>query len=263
MSHVRLVLFWISVRDRIPFSGRVCRGFRSAMWPSPARPGPAQSGPRAPGAPCPPPDPFVSFDFLPRSNLPLSLFHLYLSPRGALGFGDVIARVWIPGGEFSPSPSLSLSLLSLPFISLARPPCPRSAPHSAPRPAPPSAAPHTAPSASPRARAPGVPSPVAPSPASPSPAAPSLVAPLPGRARPLRAPPRPRAPRPHAPRRALAARFAPCPRPRAPRRALAARFAPRPRPRPCPRPCPGDSRPARLHGSRALGTRSVLSRMRP
>jgi hypothetical protein len=37
------------------------------------------------------------------------------------------------------------------------------------------------------------------------------------------------------------------------------------RPRPCPysRPCPGDSRPARLHSSHAFGTRSALSRVRP
>jgi hypothetical protein len=49
MSRVRFVPFRISIHDWIPFSGRVCRGFRSVLWPSPAR-----SGPCAPGAPCPP-----------------------------------------------------------------------------------------------------------------------------------------------------------------------------------------------------------------
>jgi hypothetical protein len=49
-----------------------------SAWPRLAR-----SGPRAPGAPCPPhapppPNPFVSFDFLPRSNLPLPLTPLSL-----------------------------------------------------------------------------------------------------------------------------------------------------------------------------------------
>jgi hypothetical protein len=45
----------------------------------------------------------------------------------------------------------------------------------------------------------------------------------------------------------------PCPRPRRP-------SAPRPRrpSAPRPRPCPGDSRPTRLHGPRAFGTRSAL-----
>jgi hypothetical protein len=158
MSRVRLVPFRISVRDWIPFSGRACRGFRFALWPSPAR-----SGPRATRAPCPPharappPDPFVSFDFS-HAVTSLSLFHLSLSPCGALGFGVEIAGIWIHGGEFSPSPSLSLSLLSLPFFSPARPPCPRSAPPSAPhprsplapRPAPPPRPPHAlAPPASP------------------------------------------------------------------------------------------------------------------
>jgi hypothetical protein len=110
MSRVCLVPFRISVRDWISFSGRVCRGFRSTTWPSPAR-----SGPRAPGAPCPPHARAPSLPLIHLSHLifsrvvtSLSLFHLSLSPRGALGFGDVIAGVWIPGGEFSPS------LLSLP-----------------------------------------------------------------------------------------------------------------------------------------------------
>jgi hypothetical protein len=90
ISRVRLVPFQISVRDWIPFSGRVCRGFRSALWPSLAQPGTVWPGPvRAPlpspcARPIPPPDPFVSFDFS-RAVTSLSLFHLSLSPRGALG----------------------------------------------------------------------------------------------------------------------------------------------------------------------------------
>jgi hypothetical protein len=89
--------------------------------------GPARPGPVRPAclwhplsSPClrpPPPDPFLSFDFLPRSNLPLPPPSLSL--RGALGFGDVIAGVWIPEVSFPspprPSPSLSLSL-PLPFF---------------------------------------------------------------------------------------------------------------------------------------------------
>jgi hypothetical protein len=85
-----------------------------------ARPSPARSGPVRPAGPwrplpypCapPPPNPVVSFDFLPHSNFPLP--PLSLSPHGALGFGDEIAGVWIPRGEFSPP---------LPFLSL--PPAP-------------------------------------------------------------------------------------------------------------------------------------------
>ena len=48
----------------------------------------------------------------PRSNLPLLLPPLSLPPRGALGFGVEITGIWIPGGEFFPSPSL-LSLLGM------------------------------------------------------------------------------------------------------------------------------------------------------
>jgi hypothetical protein len=62
----------------------------------PARPGPARA-PLVPlPTPCAPPplDPFVSFDFS-RAITSLSLFHLSLSPRGALGFGIEIAGVWI------------------------------------------------------------------------------------------------------------------------------------------------------------------------
>jgi hypothetical protein len=80
---------------------------------------PARSGPCAPGAPSPPhaPLPLIPLSHLifSRGVTSLSLFHLSLSPRGALGFGDMIARVWIPGGEFFPSRSL-LSLPPLPFF---------------------------------------------------------------------------------------------------------------------------------------------------
>jgi hypothetical protein len=146
MSRVRLVPFRISVRDWIPFSGRACRGFRSALWPSPARPGPARTPLVPPAlpmrAPLPPPDPFVSFDFS-HAVTSLSLFHLSLSPW--------CPRVWSrdrqnldPRGEFSPSPSL-LPLLPLPFFS----------PHAASLPAPRAAS--ALPPASP---CPGVPRPL-------------------------------------------------------------------------------------------------------
>jgi hypothetical protein len=122
MSRVRLVpfRFWFTIGFRLVVMCVV--GFDPRCGP--AQPGPA----RAPLAPCaipirappPSPDPFVSFDFS-RAVTSLSLFHLSLSPHGALGFGVEIAGIWIPGGEFSPSPSLSLSRLSLPFFSPARP----------------------------------------------------------------------------------------------------------------------------------------------
>jgi hypothetical protein len=118
MSRVRLVPFRFSVRDWSPFNGRACRGFRSAMRPSPAQPGLARPGPaRAPLAPLPtpcappPPDPFASFDFS-RAATSLSLY------RGALGFGDSDRRSWIPEVTSPPFSSLSLSL---PFSSLHTP----------------------------------------------------------------------------------------------------------------------------------------------
>jgi hypothetical protein len=113
MSRVRLVPFRVSVHDWIPFSGRACRGFRSAMWPSPTQPGPVRPArqwrplPSPCALPLPPPDPFVSFDFS-RAVTSLSIFHLSLSPRGALGFGVEIDEIWIPGGEFSPPLPFSL-----------------------------------------------------------------------------------------------------------------------------------------------------------
>jgi hypothetical protein len=203
MSRVRLVPFHISVRDWIPFSGRACRGFRSALWPSPAR-SPWRPLPSPCACPLPPPDPFASFDFS-RAVTSLSLFHLSLSPRGALGFGVEIAGIWIPGGEFSPPLLFSLSPpppLLLP--SPARPPCPRAradpgepSPRRAlpgpdepsPRralPGPRRARP-PAPLSSPRARAPGEPSPrrSLPGPVEPLPAPcpPRWPEPLPRRAR--------------------------------------------------------------------------------
>jgi hypothetical protein len=100
MSRVRLVPSRISIRDWSPFEGRVCRGFRSAKWPGPTQPNPARlglarPGPRVPGAPAHiPMRPLLlslsHLDF-PRSNLPLPLPPL--SPRGALGFGVVIAGI--------------------------------------------------------------------------------------------------------------------------------------------------------------------------
>jgi hypothetical protein len=136
MSRVRLVPFRISVRDWILFSGRACRGFRSAMWPSPAR-----SGPRAPGAPCPPherpplPDLFGSFDFS-HAVTSLSLSHLSLS-RGALGFGDGDRRSWIPEVSSPPLPS-PLSPSSSPSPSSPLRACPLQPSCAAPvaRPAP-------------------------------------------------------------------------------------------------------------------------------
>jgi hypothetical protein len=263
----------------------------------PARPSLARSGPRAPGAPAhlmrpPPPDPFVSFDFS-RAVTSLSLFHLSLSPRGALGFGVEIAGVWIPGGEFFPSPSLfSLSSPS-PSSSPMRPPCSRApralAPHrpsvlvpcaahrfsrSRPpvsRPAPPSVARSCPPAAMPCR--PGVPVPPR--------RAPPLPAPFPGLGPARRAAPVPRAGEPgHAlPAPSLRApAAAPAPAEPLPRR------APRPAPWPraggrvaCPVPralaapsaAPLSAPVPQLlasrvpHGSRAFVTLNVLSRMRP
>jgi hypothetical protein len=159
-----------------------------------ARPGPTLAPLPSPCArPLPPPNPFVSFDFLPHSNLPLPLPPL--SPRGALGFGVEIAEIWIPRGEFPPSPSLSLSLSPPPPLLLPRAaslPALRAASLPALRAA---VGPAPAPPLSPSSRAAPRPCPAPP---------------------PRRAPPRP------------------CPLPgRAPRRALA-RPALRPCPRPCP-----------------------------
>jgi hypothetical protein len=110
-----------------------CVLIRDVAQPDLARPGPARSGPRAPGAPytpharAPPPGLFLSFDFS-RAVTSLSLFHLSLSPRGALGFGDGDRRSLDPQGEFALPLPLPLSLsLPLPFFS----PWPRALPSPA------------------------------------------------------------------------------------------------------------------------------------
>jgi hypothetical protein len=99
-------VLWILIRDVIQ---------PSPAWPSPTR---------APLAPhTPPMRPLLlslsHLDF-PRSNLSLPLPPL--SPRGALGFGVEITGIWIPGGEFFPSPSL-LSLPPSPFFFPCARPC--------------------------------------------------------------------------------------------------------------------------------------------
>jgi hypothetical protein len=91
-----------------------------------ARPGPAQSSPRVTGAPCPtharappPPNPVVSFDFLPRSNFPLPSLSLPVVPLGletrSLEFGS-------PEVSFPLPFPFSLTLLPLPSSSPGRAP---------------------------------------------------------------------------------------------------------------------------------------------
>jgi hypothetical protein len=256
---------------------------------------PGQSGPVRPARPwrplpypcarAPPPNAVVSIDFLPRSNFP----HPSLSPRGALGFGDEIARVWIPRGEFSPSlPFLYLSLLPLPSSSPGRAPSP--APSPSPRRAPGESRPGRAP--------PRVAPPASPAPAEPLPASRPPGEPRPGRAPPRVAPPRRVPPRPRpsprrppasptpakplpgraprarrSPSRALAARpllrpRAPWPRPRlhpGPRPGRALGRMPRPCPgcalaRPCPSPCPGSLAPRTACTFRVPPARAACSR---
>jgi hypothetical protein len=152
--------------------------------------------------PLPPPDTFVSFDFS-RAVTSLSLFHLSLSPRGALGFGVEIAGIWIPGGEFSPPLPFSLSSPSPSSPPPpVRPPCPR---------APRRLGPRTRAVPRPRSRRPLGPAP-------PRRAKPPASPPLPWRARPL-APPA-------SPPRAVPS---PTPVSPSPRRALAGPGEPRPR----------------------------------
>jgi hypothetical protein len=291
MLRVRLVPSRFLVRDWILFDSRACRRFRSAEWLGPTQPGPAR-----PWCPTPPMRPLLSslshLDF-PRSNLSSPS----LSPRGALGFGVEIAGVGSPEVSFplpflslslSPSPPLLLPLRALPCPCRARPCGPRPGRarprRAAPVPAPasrPRAAPWPARSLPPAAalRRPGVPAPgLGPAPASRA---------LP-RAR--SAPASPFSPRwPPRVRRALLgpAPAAPCPRRPGVLAPSAGGSAPAHRAL-APRPCPGDctlvarpggrarSRappsaaplPRRLasrvpHGSRAEGTRNVLSRVRP
>jgi hypothetical protein len=134
---------------------------RGLAKPGSARPSPDHAPLALPMRAPPPPDPFVSFDFS-RAITSLSLFHLSLSPRGALGFGDGDRRSLDPRGELPLSLSLSLSLPH-PFFLPAWPlPCALPSPARAPSPR----APPPRRRASPRRPAP---SPrVAPSPAVPS-----------------------------------------------------------------------------------------------
>jgi hypothetical protein len=243
-----------------------------------AQPSPAQSGQRAPDAPCPtharaplPLIPLSHLIFLSCSNFPLPP----LSPRGALGFRDEIAGVWIPGGEFSP-PRPFLSLSSPPFFFPWTRPSPvlvvcapwRVPPRRAPSPsapcmlavgrAPPRVAP---PDESRLGRAPPR---VAPPPASPAPAEP-----IPGRAPPRQRPSR----APHPQPRPLLRPCAPWPRPRlrpgrrpggrapvvpsaaCPGRALGCALA-----RPCPSPCPGSLAPRAACTVRVPPARAACSR---
>jgi hypothetical protein len=126
-----------------------------------------------------------------RAPLPLIPFShlitpLSLSPRGALGLGMVIARVWIPEVSF-PSPSPSCSPRGLPARAPARRPL-VAPPRATPRPRPPCCL-----SGLPRPR-PASPS---PHPAAPRPRAP--VAPLRARARRRRLDPTPARPFPAEP----------------------------------------------------------------
>jgi hypothetical protein len=101
-----LLSFVSDFASRIEFRSVVVRatGFLPAVRPSPV----SARAPLAPvPSPCARPLPWSLslISILPCSNLSLS--HLSLSPRGALGFGDGDRRSW-PRGEL-PSPSLSLS----------------------------------------------------------------------------------------------------------------------------------------------------------
>jgi hypothetical protein len=221
----------------------------------------------------PPPNPFVSFDFLPCSNLPLPLPPL--SPPWCPRVWRQDRRSLDPRGEFSPPLPFSLSP-SPPFLlplaacpspwshpSPARAPRPARGPTPAASPCPARALPYSPVSPprcgpSPAALPVAAPAPASPRPAvSPSPAA-FLVAPSPavrpgGRAWPHVPCPGPRPPV-----------AAPVPRPsRAPSAACPGHAPDCTLACPWPSPCPGTSRHARLHGSRALVTRSVLSRVRP
>jgi hypothetical protein len=146
LNRVRCLVSFQIFASRIDFRSVVVHatGFWPAMQPSPAGPDPTQPSPARPSsarAPLAPPGPFLSFDFS-RAATSLSPISLSLS-RGALGFGDVDRRSWIP--EVSSPP---FSSLSLPFSPLrARPLQPLRAaplrPRRAARPAlaPPMAAP--------------------------------------------------------------------------------------------------------------------------
>jgi hypothetical protein len=85
--------------------------------------GPTQSSLAQPSLARAPPGPFLSFDFS-RATTSLSLPSLYLSPRGALSFGDDDHQNLDPRGEL-PSPSLSSP--PPPLSPSLRTPCPRRA----------------------------------------------------------------------------------------------------------------------------------------
>jgi hypothetical protein len=133
---VRPVPFRISVHDLIPFSGRACRGLRSAKWLGPAQPGLARPGPARPWRPHLPHAPLLSLSLIWISHATTSPLPLPpLSPRGALGIGDgdhrnldpEVSSPPLPFSSLSPSPSSSSSpARALPF------PCSR-----APLPSPP------------------------------------------------------------------------------------------------------------------------------
>jgi hypothetical protein len=147
-----------------------------------------------------------------------------------------------------PAPSLPRAPASpAPAPPLAAAPCSRPA-----SPPSPSQRPASAPVSPPRARLPQ------PRRATPPPASPRLAPPL---SRWLNPCPRRALAPPSPPRRESSPR--PCPGGCALTAGPGGRARPRalvahPRPCPCLRPCPGDSRPARLHGSRALGTHNAL-----
>jgi hypothetical protein len=188
MLSVRLVLFRISIRDLIPFSGP-CTSWVFDQRSGPAQPSPARSGPalRAPGAHTPHAPPSLSLIWISRaitSPLPLPP----LSPRGALGFGDGDHRILdpevssppLPFSSLSPSPSSSSSPARAPLFSLlARAPAlPRS---PAARPAPPAPCRGGDPAPAPVRGRPRLPPPRAAAPPPlPRPAA-ALLRPLPAR----------------------------------------------------------------------------------
>jgi hypothetical protein len=240
MLRVRLVLFRISIRDLILFSGRARRGFRSAKWLGPAQPSPAR--PCVPLAPTPPhaPPSLSHLDF-PRNNLPLPLPPL--SPRGALGIGDGDHRNLDP--EVSSPPLLSLSLSLLFF------PAPRTPSFS---PARARSCPSRSSAARPRL-APSLPATARGGPASPPPC-PRRRAVAPPRPCPRRRPCPPRSPvaRPCPP---LPAAPAPCsPGAASGPRRIGPGVAPAPAPAPSAASAPCARRPGPWRGSRGLGVAS-------
>jgi hypothetical protein len=122
---VRPVPFRISVHDLIPFSGRACRGLRSAKWLGPAQPGLARPGPARPWRPHLSHAPLLSLSLIWISHATTSPLPLPpLSPRGALGIGDGDHRNLDPEVSSPPLPFSSLSLSLLFFLPRARPPFP-------------------------------------------------------------------------------------------------------------------------------------------